>query len=192
MSMDKTTFPPSLIHGRRETGAALITGLIFLAVLTMIGVTTAKVAGLEERMSGNLRDRSLAMQAAEMTLRYAERDVFTSGRISGLTGFITADCGHDTVSTLDDGLCPATDVIWTNANWNNWSVEYGDDSVSLLPAVDPIPLVSAQPRYTIEGFLKKKFGGNRNFYFYRITVRAQGVSANTVVLLEELMEGPSQ
>lgn len=60
---------------RRQTGAALITGLIFLVVLSMIGVTAARMSTLEERMSGNTRDRSLAMQAAEMALRDAESDL---------------------------------------------------------------------------------------------------------------------
>ena len=61
--------------GRRQRGAALLTGLIFMVILTLLGITAARMAGLEEKMSGNMRDRSLAMQAAEMALRDAERDI---------------------------------------------------------------------------------------------------------------------
>src|SRR4030067_2933437 len=59
----------------RQHGVALITGLIFLVILTLLGITAARMAGLEERMSGNMRDSSLAVQAAEMALRDAERDI---------------------------------------------------------------------------------------------------------------------
>jgi type IV pilus assembly protein PilX len=59
----------------KQTGAALIVGLIFLVVLSMIGVTAARMSTLEERMSGNMRDRSIAMQAAEIALRDAEIDL---------------------------------------------------------------------------------------------------------------------
>jgi len=48
------------------------------------------MSSLEERMSGNMRDRSLAMQAAEMTLRDAELDIRNSGRVSGITNFVAA------------------------------------------------------------------------------------------------------
>lgn len=107
------------LPGIHQSGAALITGLIFMVVLTMIGVTAARMSTLEERMSGNMRDRSIAMQAAELALRDAERDIrnqFAPGAatspdprrsppISGVTGF-AATCNLDaTASTYDDGLC---------------------------------------------------------------------------------------
>ncbi len=107
------------LSGKRQSGAALITGLIFMVVLTMIGVTAARMSTLEERMSGNMRDRSVAMQAAELALRDAERDIrnqFAPGAatspdprrspaISGVTGF-AATCNLDAAAnTYDDGLC---------------------------------------------------------------------------------------
>jgi type IV pilus assembly protein PilX len=95
----------------RQGGAVLVTGLIFLAVLTILGVTSARMSSLEERMSGNMRDRSLAMQAAELALRDAERDITVNspGSIS-YTGVrdvtsSTPDCGLSTATMADDGLC---------------------------------------------------------------------------------------
>jgi len=99
-----------------QAGAVLVTGLMFLAVLTLLGVTSARMSSLEERMSGNMRDRSLAMQAAELALRDAEKDIGNLGcsqsqlpsrclGAAGLAGFY-ATCNQDGVSgTTDDGLC---------------------------------------------------------------------------------------
>lgn len=171
----------------RQRGVALITGLIFLVVLTLLGITAARMAGLEERMSGNMRDRSLAVQAAEMALRDAEQDILTSGRISGLSGNPTS---FDSACT--NGLCyngPAG-----NSNGVDWvatpvwslvsmtaapSVAYSDNTPATL-----IAGLSAQPRYLIEGIKKTEKG--EIVYYYRITVRAQGANPNTVVWLQEV------
>jgi type IV pilus assembly protein PilX len=184
---------PNPFH-TRQTGAALITGLIFLVVLTMIGITAARMSTLEERMSGNMRDRSIAMQAAELTLRDAERDIMGQGTsirvpsISGISDF-AAGCNQDaTANTADDGLCyngaaGYTPPIWTTVNMMAApSVAYGRFTGAAV-----IPQLSAQPRYIIEGIRKTPPGGGETFY-YRITVRAQGTNPNTVVWLQELFK----
>ena len=204
----KTMNPISLHMSRRhEHGAALITGLIFLVVLSMIGVTAARMSTLEERMSGNLRDRSIAMQAAEITLRDAERDILHLGAsarirkfaISGITGFVadcdddnTVDTQDDTDAADDDGLCYSgptawATVAWTSANWTTNmtgrpSVEYGT-----FTDAPPIAGLSDQPRYIIEGIRKTPPGGGEAFY-YRITVRAEGMRDSTVVWLQEVFK----
>jgi type IV pilus assembly protein PilX len=178
---------------QHQAGAALITGLIFLVLLTMIGVTAARMSTLEERMSGNMRDREIAMQAADMALRDAERDIMNSvpasaRGISGITGFVT-DCGASTTgSTTDDGLCyngPAGygTAIWTTANMTAApSVAYG-----AFTGATAIANLSAQPRYLVEGIRRTPPGGGDTFY-YRITVRAQGANPNTVVWLQEVFQ----
>ena len=61
--------------GHRQGGAILIVTLLFLVILTMLGVTAMTGATMEERMAGNTRDTSLALQAAESALRDARRDI---------------------------------------------------------------------------------------------------------------------
>ncbi|MDQ2695072.1 MAG: PilX N-terminal domain-containing pilus assembly protein [Pseudomonadota bacterium] len=66
---------------RRQGGAArnsqqgntLLLILVFLAVLTILGLTAMQDTTLQERMAGNLRERSLAFQAAESALRETEQ-----------------------------------------------------------------------------------------------------------------------
>lgn len=177
----------------RQHGVALITGLIFMVVLTLIAITAARMAGLEERMSGNMRDRSLAVQAAEMALRDAERDIrggagtTRSPAISGLTNFVSA---------CTNGLCYNGNL--GNANGVDWNVTPAWTTVSMTAApsvaysdftnadVTMLNNLSALPRYIIEGIKKTPPGSGSPVYYYRITVRAQGANPNTVVWLQEV------
>lgn len=59
----------------RQHGFVLITALIFLIVLSSLGVMALKGSLFEERMASNDRDRALAREYAEMALRDAERDI---------------------------------------------------------------------------------------------------------------------
>ncbi len=205
--------PKLIVHStqQRQSGAALITGLIFLVVLTMIGVTAARMSTLEERMSGNMRDRSIAMHAAEMALRDAERDirselapgVTTNPRrspvISGITGF-SETCNLDnTNDTHDDGLCDRRGNLPTYSITTISFPAFTVGAVNFLardlnmiaaPSVaygrftgaTNLVGLSALPRYLIEGI--RKNDGSSDIYFYRVTSRAQGVNPNTVVWLQ--------
>ncbi len=204
------TSPP--FRHARQSGAALITGLIFLVVLTMIGLTAARMSSLEERMSGNMRDRSLAMQAAELALRDAEKDITGSGTgprnpaIWAMTGFWPT-CNQDGINgTADDGLCDrkggtpaftstamswpqftsAAGTVYTATTVNLTaapSVEYG--TFTEAPTITGL---SAQPRYLIEGISVLHSGESSVSTYYRITARAQGANTNTVVWLQEIFK----
>ncbi|MGH8651232.1 MAG: pilus assembly PilX family protein [Gammaproteobacteria bacterium] len=50
----------------------MFVALIMLLVLTVIGVTAMQTTTLEEKMAGNLRDQTLAFQAAEAGLHEGE------------------------------------------------------------------------------------------------------------------------
>jgi type IV pilus assembly protein PilX len=50
----------------------LVVSLVFLLVLTLLGLAAMQNTSLEERMAGNLRAEKVAMQAAEAALRAGE------------------------------------------------------------------------------------------------------------------------
>jgi type IV pilus assembly protein PilX len=189
-----------------QSGAVLIVSLIMLLLLTLIGASSMQTTSLEEKMAGNLRDRNLAFQAAESALRDAEQDIRGIGTtprnppISGISDFY-ANCNMDNLAnTYDDGLCdrkwtspssyagtsiswpafsnaattyPALAVDMTTTPNDGKSIAYGR-----FTGAAPITGLSAQPRYIIEGY---RSGANT---YYRITARAQGAGANTVVWLQ--------
>jgi type IV pilus assembly protein PilX len=59
---------------RRQHGTVLIIALILLVLMTLIGVTSMQTTTLEEKMAGNSRDRTVALQAAESALRQGEEN----------------------------------------------------------------------------------------------------------------------
>ena len=59
----------------RQHGAALFISLMFLIILTLIGISAANVGIMQERMAGNVRETNEAFQGAEARLRDVESDV---------------------------------------------------------------------------------------------------------------------
>ncbi len=59
---------------QKQSGAVLIIGLIFLLVLTLVGITAMRGTVLQERMAGNLNESTLAFQRSEEILRFGEWD----------------------------------------------------------------------------------------------------------------------
>ena len=61
----------------RQSGAILVVSLLLLLVLTVLGLTAMQTTRMEERMSGNTRDRDVAFQGAEAGLREGEAQLET-------------------------------------------------------------------------------------------------------------------
>ena len=61
-------------HAQR--GSALIVGLIFLVLITLVGITAMSSTVLQERMTGGQRNESLAFNGSESALRGAERGLW--------------------------------------------------------------------------------------------------------------------
>lgn len=57
----------------KNKGSALIVALVFLLILTLVGVTAMQGTSQQEIMAGNMRDHSLAFQSAEAALNYCLR-----------------------------------------------------------------------------------------------------------------------
>jgi len=66
-----------------QRGAVLVVGLIFLAMLTLMGVAAYSVATQEEKMAGNSRDR---LRASRGILRRRTRRAEESGLQTSFCG----------------------------------------------------------------------------------------------------------
>ena len=64
----KMRFPRQPAAHCRETGAVLIVAMIFLIILTMLGVSGMGTTQLEERMASNTQEVFRAFEAAESAL----------------------------------------------------------------------------------------------------------------------------
>ncbi len=94
---------------KKQSGVVLIVSLIFLVILTLVGVTAMNVTSLEERMSANFKDQQLAFQAAEAALKEAE-DWLDENAFSTSNFYANTSCATSTTSkcfstTCTNGLC---------------------------------------------------------------------------------------
>lgn len=174
--------------------------MIFLVILSGLGITAMQNSTLSSKVARNQLDRTLAFQAAEAALRDAELDL-NNTRFDGVTrctagavgcrakliGNGGQSFGNDTTAVptanrCNLGLCATDDLIvgappfweerarWTNAND---SVVYG-----LNTGAANLPVVARQPRYMIEYFKKT------DIFLYRITAVGFGSSENTQIMLQ--------
>ncbi len=57
-------------RARRERGFILVTGLLFLVVMTLLGLALFRSAGLMDRITANTRDKQRSFEAAQAALEY--------------------------------------------------------------------------------------------------------------------------
>jgi len=175
----------SSLPRQRQQGAVLVVGLLFLVMLTLIGVTAMSTGMMDERMAGNSRDLNLAFQAAEAALRDGE--LYIQKSISPASGFS---------GTCANGLCqvPTVSTPWYKTiDWSSSSVTrtYGTGT-----SATALPAVASQPKYIIESIgqpgavagtsialgLKPSSTGNA----YRVSARGVGGRAGTQVLVQSI------
>ena len=63
---------------KQQQGMSLLVVLILLVVMSILGVAVMRSSSMQERMAANLRDRSLATQAAEAALAVAQNYLNTN------------------------------------------------------------------------------------------------------------------
>ncbi|HFB8196867.1 TPA: PilX N-terminal domain-containing pilus assembly protein, partial [Neisseria gonorrhoeae] len=179
-----------------QRGFALFIVLMVMIVVAFLVVTAAQSYNTEQRISANESDRKLALSLAEAALREGEFQV--------LDLEYTADSKVTFSENCEKGLCTAVNVR-TNNNGNEEA--FGNIVVQGKPAVEAVKRscpaksgknstglcidnqgveykkgtgnVSKMPRYIIE-YLGVKNGQN----VYRVTAKAWGKNANTVVVLQ--------
>jgi type IV pilus assembly protein PilX len=173
------------IPRHRQTGMALITGLIFMVVLTLLALAAMRTTTLEERMSGNARDRDLAFQAAEAALRAGEQAV--SGATTPAFALGTAYTPRIAAGTLS--------TYWPTHPWATQSIVVGCNSAAVCGTAWQPAGTSAAPRFVIEEMPATACAGGSlavgptpECGVYRVTARGVGRSANTMVILQAVYQ----
>jgi type IV pilus assembly protein PilX len=156
-----------------QRGAALITALLLLVVLTILGVSVMQMSRVQEKMAGNTRDMNVGFETAEGALRNAE------ALIRAQTGRPIAcpdtTCVFRALSSVGD--VASQDKTWWTANGQG----FADGSHKAMSGV------AENPRYIIEELAQvasvDPTDPTAGRTFYQVTARSTGASglANTVV-----------
>lgn len=182
---------PSTSHSPAgQRGVALAITLVLLLLATLIGLAGIRNTSLQERMSANMYDRSLAFQRAEAGLRAAEAAITSNSKIADLGG---QDCSPEAAVLC--ATVPATAFSSTNANWIsvNSAYDVNDQRTPSVPQyhIQFMGTGSAEGNLGVED--NADFGNYGNAYgsndvgYYRITARSsnpQETGDQSIVVLQ--------
>lgn len=112
-----------------QSGAALVIALVFLLMLTILGLSSSQVSIQQERMAGNYHQAHLAFQDAEANLRFIEEQlrIKADGGVANLAGE-PPRWGDGDVNLNFRGDCTlesTTGGDWSSLSWQSG----GDDGV---------------------------------------------------------------
>jgi type IV pilus assembly protein PilX len=143
---NRTHVRVSLNWPEAQRGSALIMGLIMLLVITMLGLTAMQTTTQQERMAGNLRDRNIAFQAAEIALRQGEEAL-----MNRCIEIFDGDGAYDVEANTDaerSFVEQAATVAWTDVT----SYVFDDFSKTCVVPVEhaKVDQSAAVPRYFVE------------------------------------------
>ncbi len=157
----------------RQQGVALIMALVFLLLLTILGITALSTTSLEEKMAGNMKDRNLAFQAAESALLVGENWIST---LTNKPNFPDTGKGLYVAST--------TSVpVWESVTWTGTSGLVVYPSTPDATISGGLTKINTQPKYIIEDLAEvPEPGGSKVMDSYpsktmtilRITARGTG------------------
>jgi type IV pilus assembly protein PilX len=183
-------------HGQR--GVALVVALILLVIATLLGLAASRGTILQERMSANSYDRSLAFQRSEAALRAAEDAITADWRIINLGG---TDCSPDVITLCS--VIPANTFTGTDATWRNVPGAFDINNAN-TPGVPQYQVQfmgtgrAENNMGTSENANETNYGSGAppdNVAYYRVTARSSSPEAGvlggrSIVVLQSTIKRP--
>ncbi|MHB8455660.1 MAG: pilus assembly PilX family protein [Acidiferrobacterales bacterium] len=179
-----------------ESGATLVIALIFLLLLTIIGITAVTTSSLQEKMAGNVRDQQVAFESAESALRNGETWLSTLSQAANSKPVTNSSLPCMNESSTPPVVCafgtPGDFMDTThNANygttwWDADAVEYG------VAGTQEITQAYQDPRYVIEfrSFVPDNlnmgpgYNATAGSTYYRVTAYGWGGTESAVSIIQ--------
>lgn len=189
---------------KQQRGFSLFMVMIIMLVIALLVVVSSQSASTEMRISTNEADHKFALSLAETGLRDAENEI---ARINSPSSSITTTYDY---SCTNGNCAPVEDVHWENNgqaqshfqisgtknNVVSWKRTFNGESVfdnngaTSYPANDSGTQQAGTVRYIIE-FMGERTEGSVLGRYFRVTARAKGRNANTIVILQSYVEASS-
>jgi type IV pilus assembly protein PilX len=161
---------------KSQSGAVLLVSLIFLLLLTILGLSAIQSSTLQERMAGNGRDVNTAFQAAEAAMREAEEFL----QKASLPSFDGNDGLYKVCSDTDSTAAECSSPDWTAFNSSGWVTLSGVTDVSRQPEFYVQEYISV---YDPQGELTSDVPP-KVVDIYKVISRGFGLSDKSMVALE--------
>ncbi len=168
-----TPLRSDLMYVGKQKGAVLLISLIMLLLLSLLGVTGMQVTSLEEKMAGNAKDKNLAFQYAETTLRSVERSLSSNALpvFDNTKGYYSYVQGEER---------------WSSIDWSS-------DAETKAYTLNTGAIVAIQPRFIVEEMPavagagdSLESGNAQTTKYYRVTTHAVGATDTSVVVLQSV------
>lgn len=162
-----------------QSGVVLFVALMLLVILSMIGVTVARMQTVEERMARNENNRQLATQTAEAGLRYGEYQLLNA---PGESVFAGNSNGWWVISTTNgSSVTPPTGVSPTLFSTAANVMPYAGPALGLVPT--PKIIIELVGYGSVPGDSLKP---SDEPPVYRITVQGYDAEGTPSVILQEV------
>lgn len=104
------------MYSHNQRGMALLVSLVFLLLLTLIGISSMQNANLQEKMASSVTQRNQSFQAAEAALRIGESAVQASTyTLPVCTGNTQCAPPAESATITGAGLNSTSGVTWIAA-----------------------------------------------------------------------------
>lgn len=164
-----------------QQGAALITSLVILLVLTVLGISAMKNSSLQESIVGNLRDHDLAFQSAEAGLTAAENNTLTLRSVPQLDPNAGGSNSVYPRANPGDALYDLSGSAYNTSIWSNATTA----THLANAAADPSYIIQFE-QFVPDSFDPDALARKQGLVYYRVTSRGFGTSQHSAVLLQEV------
>ena len=172
-----------------QAGATLIISLVFLVVLTMLGLGMFFSTTSEEKMARNFRDKEVALHAAEAALNEAKMRITGSYNLAAPPSPLPTVLTHSSCYaasppaglSCDENTLPSIDLF---AGSSPPGTNLGSYNASSSPTITGL---SVQPRYLIISYANPGVcSASTSGDCFQIIAQARGRLSSTQVKLVEL------
>lgn len=193
---------------RRQVGAVLFVALVFLILLTLLALTATGTSILQEKMTGNLRNRQLGLMGAESGARGGEQYLWQLS-FDHTTGQPLPPCAGNSASACvyrplpEGGLDASIQTFRTSKNWVTAPPNQPGYTKVISGNIEASQTagIAAQPVFAIENLgpdVPLGSGKQDGIYdpetttlagkheFYRITSHSQGGSSAVQRIVESV------
>ena len=165
---------------KSQRGLVLVTTLLLLIVVTLLALGMFRSFGLDEKIAGNVRDKQLALQAAESAQNYAEYWLSAGNGTSAVicASLVTASVGQVCSNTLPSLVANVAVVPWKNGS-TPVGVTYTPPNMTVSSSAAANGTYYATPVFYIS-----LLGATTSANIYQIDAVGYGGSPNSTAVVE--------
>lgn len=170
------------LNCRRQSGAVMILSLVILTLLTLTAVTGMKTSITDQKMSGNMRNRELAFQAAEAGL------IEATNLVNGYTAYSQLN-GTNGIYGINDPIPDYYDIGTSWQTVGNFTTGTGLAGTQLanppqyiIKYIDEVDWCTPAAAQGIAEIGGSSFSCPSDVYL--LTSRGTGLTANTTMVLQ--------